>query len=63
MTELEETKVKLEWSINLFSSFCDLVEGDLGREKVLYFLFMAEAKAYEREMKSKNNESYAEERS
>ena len=57
MTELEETKAKLELSINLFSSFCDLVEGDLGRERVLYFISMDQAQI-EREMNSKNNELY-----
>ena len=63
MTELEETKAKLELEINIFSKFCELVEEDLGREKVLYLLFMATAKAIEREMKSKDNEPYVEERS
>ena len=31
MTELEETKAKLELEINIFSKFCELVEEDLGR--------------------------------
>lgn len=57
MTELEETKAKLEFETNLFSKFCELVEEDLGRAKVLYFLFMAEAKAIE------HNELHEDERS
>ena len=56
MTELEETKAKLEFEINLFSRFCELVEEDLGREKVTYLLFLAQAKAIKRDMESKNNE-------
>lgn len=52
MTELKETKAKLVLLINLFSSFCDLVEGYLGRERVLYFISMAQAQI-EREMNSK----------
>lgn len=61
MTELEKTKKELNFSINLFSRFCELVEKDLGREKVLYFIFMASAKAIEQETKSKNNEPYKDE--
>ena len=63
MTELEEVKAKLELEINIFSKFCELAEEDLGREKVVYFILMATAKAIEQEMDSKNNEPYAEERS
>ena len=61
MTEMEETKAKLELEINIFSRFCELVEEDLGREKVLYFIFMATAKAIEQEMDSKNNELHEDE--
>lgn len=50
MTELEETKIELKFSINLFSRFCELVEKDLGREKVTYLLFLAQAKAIDREL-------------
>ena len=61
MTELEQTKAKLELEINIFSKFCELVEEDLGREKVLYFIFMATAKAIEQEMDSKNHELHEDE--
>lgn len=61
MTELEKTKSELNFSINLLSSFFELVEEDLGREKVLYFIFMATAKAIEQEMDSKNNELHEDE--
>lgn len=50
MTELEKTKIELKFSINLFSRFCELVEKDLGREKVTYLLFLAQAKAIDREL-------------
>lgn len=61
MTELEETKAKLELEINIFSKFCELAEEDLGREKVVYFILMATAKAIEQEMDSKNNELHEDE--
>lgn len=63
MTELEEVKAKLEFEINIFSKFCELVEEDLGREKVIALLFLAQAKAIDRELKSKDNEPDVEERS
>lgn len=63
MTELEKTKSELKFSINLLSRFCELVEEDLGREKVIALLFLATSKAIEREMKSKDNEPDVEERS
>lgn len=61
MTELEKTKSELNFSINLLSRFCELLEKDLGREKVLSFIFMATAKAIEQEMDSKNNELHEDE--
>ncbi|RNM30685.1 hypothetical protein EDX97_07855 [Absicoccus porci] len=50
MTELEKTKIELKFSINLFSRFCELVEKDLGTEKVIALLFLAQAKAIDREL-------------
>ena len=50
MTELEETKSELNFSINLLSRFCELLEKDLGTEKVIALLFLAQAKAIDREL-------------
>lgn len=61
MTELEKTKSELKFSINLFSRFYELVEKDLGTEKVIALLFLAQAKAIEQEMDSKNNELHEDE--
>lgn len=50
MTELEKTKSELNFSINLLSRFCELLEKDLGTEKVMVLLFLAQAKAIDREL-------------
>lgn len=50
MTELEKTKSELNFSINLLSRFCELLEKDLGTEKVIALLFLAQAKAIDREL-------------
>lgn len=50
MTELEKTKIELKFSINLLSRFCELLEKDLGTEKVIALLFLAQAKAIDREL-------------
>lgn len=50
MTELEKTKSELKFSINLLSRFCELLEKDLGTEKVIALLFLAQAKAIDREL-------------
>ena len=56
MTELEKTKKELNFSINLFSRFCELVEKDLGHEKVVALLFLAQAKAIKKDMESNEDE-------
>lgn len=56
MTELEKTKKELNFSINLFARFCELVEKDLGREKVVALLFLAKVKAIKRDMESNEDE-------
>lgn len=55
MTELEKTKSELNFSINLLSRFCELVEKDLGTEKVIALLFLAQAKA-KKDMESNEDE-------
>lgn len=56
MTELEKEKIELKFSINLFSRFCELVEKDLGEEKVVALLFLAQAKVIEKYMESNEDE-------
>ncbi|WP_183164334.1 hypothetical protein [Absicoccus porci] len=52
MTELEKTKSELNFFINLLSRFCELLEKDLGTEKVIALLFLAQEKAIKRDMES-----------